>query len=238
MRWGKISRAFARLTLLVLCLPVAACGVSTPGAEPSAITAAADDGGPAWTPIALTPVSLSSVRATEMPIADAGIEHAVNLYRMQHGEALTPFARAGADLNGDGTAEVVAYLSAPDCAATGCPMLVFALAGGSYQVMSRTDHVLPPIAVAASSHNHWRDLTVRNMARKTVQIGYSGNGYVADADERPETVDGLETLIASAESRLPAAAAMPVTWPATKTASPLWGAASKGGDAEEAAGGQ
>lgn len=239
MRWGTISRAFTRLTVIMLCATVASCSTNPTASGTSGITDLPDSDSPNWVPIALTPVSLAGVRTTEMPIADAGIEHAVNLYRMQRGEVLTPFVRAGTDLNGDGTAEVVAYLSAPDCAASGCPMLVFALAGGRYQLLSRTEHVLPPVGVAASSHNRWRDLTVRNRARKTVQVGFSGKGYVGDADGLSETVDGLETLIASAEPRQPATSAMQtVAWPVAKVAKAPWGGAIKGGDAEEAAGGQ
>ena len=240
MRFDDCGRALPRLLWVLACGALAACSATAAAPETASITSA-PSGNPAWSQVTITPVALIGARPTEMPIADAGIERAVNMYRLQRGEPVMPFARAGADLNGDGVAEVVAYVSTPNCAAAGCALLIFAAKGDSYQLLSRVENVLPPVGVAVTSHGRWRDLSVRTASGKTVQVGFGSNGYTADATLLAEGPPGVEILIASAQANLPlpaAIAAVPAkVRPLAKTA-PAWSNYSLGGDAEEAAAGQ
>jgi hypothetical protein len=68
---------------------------------------------------------------------------------------------ATADLNGDGTAEVVVYAAGPMfCGTGGCNMLVFTPADAGYRLVSQISVVQPPVRLSPRSHQGWRNLVV------------------------------------------------------------------------------
>lgn len=68
---------------------------------------------------------------------------------------------ATADLNGDGTAEVVVYAAGPMfCGTGGCTVLVFTQAGAGYRLVSQISVAQPPVLLSPRSHQGWRNLVV------------------------------------------------------------------------------
>jgi hypothetical protein len=66
------------------------------------------------------------------------------------------------DLNGDGRPEIIAHVAGPTvCGTGGCNTLVFAQEGQGLRLVSRIPVTRPPIVVATTSTQGWRDLIVR-----------------------------------------------------------------------------
>jgi hypothetical protein len=79
------------------------------------------------------------------------------------------------DLNGDGRAEFVVHVAGPMvCGTGGCDTFVFAQEGSGLRLVSRTSVTRPPIVVATTTTQGWRDLVVR----------VSGGGIIAGYDAR------------------------------------------------------
>jgi hypothetical protein len=75
-------------------------------------------------------------------------------------ERTTRYSEAYADLNGDGNAEVIVYLTGPWCGTSGCTMLVLAPKGDSYQLVTKVTISRRPIRVLSSTSNGWHDIGV------------------------------------------------------------------------------
>lgn len=148
------------------------------------------------------PVSLISPAITnrappvEMAIADTQILPAINLYRFKNKLEKGPVQRAGADLNGDGSAEALVYLDGPDCTQAGCPLIVFAPTAQGYRALSLTAGVVLPVSVAGEATGGWRDLVVGTATGQPVRLVRSAAGYP------PAIMDGIAVpreLAAAAE---------------------------------------
>src|SRR5215831_249939 len=73
----------------------------------------------------------------------------------------TQYAAVATDLNGDGTKEVVVYVTGRSwCGSGGCTMLVIAPTESTYRVIARVPLVRLPIRMLTSRSNGWRDLGV------------------------------------------------------------------------------
>lgn len=144
---------------------------TAPVAETSSAASAA-------APVSLiSPTVTNRAPAVEMALSDTQILPAINLYRFKNKLEKGPVQRAGADLDGDGSAEALVYLDGPDCASTGCPLVVFAPAAQGYRAVSRIDGVVLPVAVAGEATAGWRDLIVGTATGQPVRLMRAQNGY-------------------------------------------------------------
>ena len=63
------------------------------------------------------------------------------------------------DLDGDGRAEVLAYVhGVSSCGSAGCVLLVYRRAAGRYELVSRIDGTENPVVVSERRTNGWREL--------------------------------------------------------------------------------
>lgn len=84
------------------------------------------------------------------------------------------YKRADADLNGDGRAEALLYVTDRDyCGSGGCTLMVLSPKGSSYRVVLRLTVTQLPVRVLPTSTRGWRDLGV------TVSGGGITRSYVA-----------------------------------------------------------
>jgi hypothetical protein len=85
------------------------------------------------------------------------------------------YSAAFIDLNGDGSKEVIVYLSGRSwCGSGGCTMLVLTPNGSSYRVVTETTITWPPVRVLRSKTNGWHDISV------WIQGGGIQPGYEAE----------------------------------------------------------
>ena len=114
-----------------------------------------------------------------------------------------------ADLDADGRPELIVHVAGPMvCGTGGCNTVVLAQDGGSLRAVATITVTRPPIIVAESSSNGWRDLLVSvsgggipaHMARLRFDgSSYPGNPTVEPAEALQQQVAG-ETLIPAFES--------------------------------------
>ncbi len=72
------------------------------------------------------------------------------------------FSFQSIDLNGDGSNEVVVYVSGKEwCGSGGCLLLVLKRTRTTFTFVGRTTITWPPIRVLDHKTNGWRDITVR-----------------------------------------------------------------------------
>ena len=178
----------------MLALALTACGqADTP--EPAPPVA------PAATAPAAAPPATSQA-------APAGLETALRGLHADDG-ALT-YAHASVDLNGDGTAEVLAYVMGPMvCGSGGCNLYVMAPegedGGDGWRVVTRTSVTRTPVGVLNTSTNGWRDLAVSigggGAQAGWVRLTYDGRTYPTNPTVPPAApLDGppdVTPLIAS-----------------------------------------
>jgi hypothetical protein len=125
------------------------------------------------------------------------------------GKPYAPFEQEGAtryssvfvDLRGDGTKEVIVYVSGRAwCGSGGCVMLILAPEGASYRVVTRTTITRLPIRVLNTKTNGWHDIGV-TVAGGGVQLGgeailpfdgktYPSNPTVPPARRMPGKIPG------------------------------------------------
>ncbi len=76
-------------------------------------------------------------------------------------EGATRYTSAFVDLKGDGTKEVIVYVSGRAwCGSGGCVLLILAPEGMSYRVVTRTTIARPPIQMLNTKSNGWHDISV------------------------------------------------------------------------------
>jgi len=82
------------------------------------------------------------------------------------------------DLNNDDKDDLIVYLSDRDyCGSAGCTMLVFANTGTSYDFVSRSTIVNPPIKVSKTTNEGWNSLLVSARGKGMVALDYTGEKY-------------------------------------------------------------
>lgn len=122
-----------------------------------------------------------------MRIDEAVAKRAIENFRINKGEQSGPYQYAGADLNGDGKAELMVYYTGEGwCASTGCTLAVLAKSKHRYRKISTIRRVKAPIFIAETSTNGWRDLYVHTGRGEAsdapqVKLKFGGNGYPGNA---------------------------------------------------------
>jgi len=82
------------------------------------------------------------------------------------------------DLNNDDKDDLIVYLTDRDyCGSAGCTMLVFVNDGESFNFISRSTIVNPPIKVAKTTNEGWNTLVVSARGRGMVALDYTGEKY-------------------------------------------------------------
>jgi hypothetical protein len=94
------------------------------------------------------------------------------------------------DLNGDGVPEAVVLLAGPDwCGSGGCTLLVARQGAATWQVVSKTTLVHPPVVALAREHSGWRSLGVTvgggGVALHPVALDFQAGGYPSNATRAP-----------------------------------------------------
>ncbi|MEL6288309.1 MAG: hypothetical protein AAFQ42_12610 [Pseudomonadota bacterium] len=152
-------------------------------------------------------VAATSVRA-DLPIATR--DKAVSRTLLSLGKSAERQRSVGADLDGDGTPEIVVFLEGEDfCARTGCTLIVLRRARAGYRTVSRTLRVRPPVVALPGSGLGWRTLGVRTGLPgqlKRVALPFGGSGYPKNASiASAAAMTGGEVLIAATRDEQTAA---------------------------------
>jgi hypothetical protein len=96
---------------------------------------------------------------------------------------VTQYKRADADLNGDGRAEALVYVTDQSyCGSGGCTLLVLSPQGRSFRVVMRSTVTRLPISLLPTSTYGWRDIGVTvaggGINRPDVaRLRFNGNRY-------------------------------------------------------------
>ena len=177
--WRRIAAPLA-LALLV-SLPACKSGSPGPGtggtdlSQPIALRAG---GGQGTASSALTPVNEAKAR------------RAIENYRINKNRKKGPYQMTGADLDGDGVGEVMVLFSGEDwCNKAGCSLAILKSSERGYEPVFRTVRVKPPVIVARSASEGWRDIIVTSgggAPLRRVVLRFSGNGYPRNAMREPE----------------------------------------------------
>jgi hypothetical protein len=127
-------------------------------------------------------------------------------------ERATRYSSALVDLKGDGTREVIVYVSGRGwCGSGGCIMLILALEGASYRVVTRTTITRLPIRILNTKSNGWHDISVV-VAGGGIQPAYEAilpfdgktypsNPSVPPARRSPEKIQGETVIPVKAEEQ-------------------------------------
>lgn len=149
-------------------------------------------------PVALAPPtelrSSASPGVTLADVDEAELAKAIERYRISMERGESPVQTAGVDLTGDGTPEALVLFSGQDwCTTTGCSFIVFRTTETGFEPVSRTTRVRGPVMVGPGSNAGWRDLIVKTGGGaapvRFVRLGFTGNGYPANALLQPEPTD-------------------------------------------------
>lgn len=167
----------------VSALALASCKQEEPKVEPSATEAAEN-------PAAVTPVTVESWLA----------DHFAPDVRGETEKLL--FARAEADLDGDGTNEVLAYVGGPlMCGTGGCNLVVLKRDGEGFRQVGDLSVVQLPVGVLPTKTNGWRDLAVTVSGGGSpgglMRVPFEGASYASNPTTSPaEPIDAIgEVLI-------------------------------------------
>jgi hypothetical protein len=122
------------------------------------------------------------------------LTQAITSYIKQRGATVDDSHRFFAeliDLNGDSTQDaIVVFSSSYWCGTGGCTMLVFeGKKDQTFRLVSESSLVRPPITVAETSTNGWRDLILTvsggGMPAKTVSLKFDGKQYPLNPSDQP-----------------------------------------------------
>jgi hypothetical protein len=108
------------------------------------------------------------------------------------------------DLNGDGNAEALVYLSGSyTCGSGGCMMLVLTPAGQRYQMVSKMTLVQAPVIVSAEKSAGWNDLVLEvsggGAEKHYARMQFDGSAYPGNPSTAPEvapntTINGTAVM--------------------------------------------
>lgn len=167
-------------------------GCSSNASLPSTESTASFQGtAPADAPITLgsqQPVSGGLPATMALPLPADRVAQALAIFRTNNHLPPGPAQWAGADLNGDGTAEAVALLP-------GGLLVVMRQEPQGLRPVSSTRGVSLPIRMADEAADGWRDLITGDASGHSVRLGFTTTGYpgstlgqprVEDASARPE----------------------------------------------------
>lgn len=92
-------------------------------------------------------------------------------------EGASRYSRSFVDLKDDGSKEIIVYLTGRMwCGSGGCQMLILALDGTSYRVVTNTTITRLPIRVLDTKSNGWHDISVF-VAGGGIRPGYESELY-------------------------------------------------------------
>ncbi|GBF27110.1 hypothetical protein MnTg02_02155 [bacterium MnTg02] len=166
--------------------------------------------GPGPGPVQLNGTARSALEEKEasvlMAVDPARAKKAIDNFRINKREKAGPYQFAGADLNGDGQAEIlVLFTGANWCAKTGCTLAILSPDNHKYAGISMIRRVKTPVRISSESTNGWRDLAVKTgggglpihfTALKFGGAGYPGNATLLPVLPSGNAFDG-EVAIAS-----------------------------------------
>ncbi len=199
------------VSLAALLLVGCGGGSATRGGPTAGNTAAPVQLGRTTAPVGGAPVSVIG------PLNDALARQAIENYRISKDRAPGRYQLVGADLNGDGVREALVLFQGKDwCTRTGCSMAVFQTFDHGFRPVSRTVRVKPPVEIADTVTNGYRDLLVQTgggpAPERRVRLQFNGEHYSRNAMLQPEVPLGsvvrTEIAIQSAAPR-PGVAANP-----------------------------
>jgi len=161
-----------------------ACGNGSNGGMQTS-TSGLSQGGPA-------PVSLvksfgrQNFAVQKVALNGGAVAKAVERYRINKRAEPGPYKKVGVDLNGDGQAEALVYLTGEAwCAKTGCTLAIFRNGQFGYRPVATVRRVKLPLRIGSSESQGWRDLIVdtggAGMPVQTVALKFSGRGYPGNA---------------------------------------------------------
>ena len=111
------------------------------------------------------------------------------------------YASARADLDGDGTDEVLAYVGGPMmCGTGGCNLVVLKRDGDGYREVGELSVVQLPVGVLKSKTNGWRDLAVSvsggGRPADIMRVPFDGKAYASNPTTSPaEPVDTIGKVL-------------------------------------------
>jgi hypothetical protein len=117
----------------------------------------------------------------------------------------TQYFPAFVDLKGDGTLEVIVYITGPhSCGSGGCNTLILAPKNSSYRLVTSITITRPPIRVLNTKSNGWHDITVQVQGGGIIrayeaELSFDGKTYprnpsVPPARRLSEKVAGEEVV--------------------------------------------
>jgi len=149
-------------------------------------------------PVTLAPPSSDRAEpgVTLAAVDETKLQRAIERYRIEMERSESPVQTAGVDLTGDGVPEALALFSGSDwCTTTGCSFIVFRESETGFEAVSRTTRVRGPVKIGPGSNAGWRDLIVKTGGGaapvRFVRLGFSGNGYPANALLQPAPTDNV-----------------------------------------------
>ncbi len=179
------GRARGRAPVVVLCATalLAGCGSTSTG------NGSADGNGYSGPkPVSLVKSFGSGEGAVQtVALNPSSIAKAVERYRINKKADPSPYRKVGVDLNGDGQAEALVYLTGEKwCAKTGCTLTVFRSGQYGYRAVSTIRRVKLPIRIASGESQGWRNLVVNTggvagLPMQTVLLQFTGRGYPGNA---------------------------------------------------------
>ena len=178
-------------------------------------------------PLALTRPGAAPVANSVRMAVPQGVDRAIDRYQINRGKTQGPVQKAGVDLDGDGEAEALVLFTGEDwCAKTGCTLVVMRRGARGFRAVSTVQRVKPPVVVAATPTNGWRDLFVRTggggMRIQTARLRFSGSGYPGNASIQPPFLGDArangETVFAAAPAPALAVTQSAGRWPSVQPA--------------------
>ena len=184
----RLSIALPVATVVLLAGILAGCKKDEPDAAPSG-----------------EPSGLSSAQPDEA-VLQQSVASWITANYPDMGKLL--YASAESDLDGDDTAEVLAYVGGPMmCGTGGCNLVVLKREGGDLRKISELSVVQLPVGVLDSKSNGWRDLAVTiaggGVAEHTVRLQFDGKGYPRNPTVAAQETDSLGTVLIPAEPLKP-----------------------------------
>ncbi|MDA7945887.1 MAG: hypothetical protein MPJ78_00255 [Hyphomicrobiaceae bacterium] len=179
-----LRTGIAGVSLAVALLLVACGGGGASRSGPSA-GMASNTGAPVQLGGARAPAGGAS-NSVIGPLNDELARHAVENYRISKNRAPGRYQMVGADLNGDGVREAMVLFQGKDwCTRTGCSMAIFQTFDHGFRPISRTVRVKPPIEIADTVTNGYRDLLVQTgggpAPERRVRLRFTGEHYSRNA---------------------------------------------------------
>lgn len=97
-------------------------------------------------------------------------------------ENKTRYSAAFVDLAGDGTQQVIVYLTGRGwCGSGGCVTLVLSRKGSQYELVTEITISRPPIRILNTKSNGWKDITVQvaggGVAAREAMLSFNGKTY-------------------------------------------------------------